>query len=170
MVNKLWKDLYERVEHRRVLSQFTTRYDPFTCVPQMTLFSSVFASASRLRLAHSSGYGCLQHRLDREYRAGWIADKATMMMAHELGLMKYTSDTLTGAVRAGDLAKAMWLHTEQLCELNCPRACDEAAMAGSIEVLKWLKQLGVDPIEDTCDAACRERLHACAAISACRRL
>jgi uncharacterized protein YaiI (UPF0178 family) len=67
--------------------------------------------------------------------------------------VKYTSDTLTDTVRAGDLVKAMWLHTEQHCELNRQRFCDEAAMAGSIQVLEWLKQLGVDPTEDTCDIA-----------------
>ena len=104
----------------------------------MTLFSSVCASSSRVRLAHTSGL-CLGNYM-LEYQAGRHADKAALMTAHELGL-RYTSDVLRGAARAGDLAKVVWLYTEQHCAFDYCYYYDdircEAGRNGSIAVLDW---------------------------------
>jgi hypothetical protein len=156
-VSKLWKDLYEKVKSER--TAIVIYYDVlfggwFNCTPQMTLFSSVCASSSRVRLAHAANSGCLKDPR-HEYFAGRYADQATLVTAHELGL-QFSPHVLTGALRAGDHTKAMWLYTEQHCGLgNHYRVCAEAAMGGSIEVLAWLKQQGVDPTGETCVAAAR---------------
>jgi hypothetical protein len=58
-VSKWWKDMYSTVE-----SQQLTGYDKYgnkfvvLCDPQMTLYSSVLASPTRLKLAHESGVDC----------------------------------------------------------------------------------------------------------------
>jgi hypothetical protein len=148
-VSKLYRDLYKKVKSQHVVS----RGRKGVADSNMTLFSSVCASPSRLRLAHSRGYGCLVNKSLREYYIGWVADKPTLMTAHELGLVKYSSDVLTGAVRAGDLTKAIWLHTEQHCELDHDNVCSEAAMGVSIAVLDWLKQSGVAPDSEACNEA-----------------
>jgi hypothetical protein len=89
MVNKLWEDLYGKAEGRQVFKITNdhrvygyTVHDRSTCVPLMTLFSSTFASSSRVRLARSSGLGCLKDKPLREYHAGRVADKSTLMTAH----------------------------------------------------------------------------------------
>jgi hypothetical protein len=126
----------------------------FTCVPQMTLYSSIFASPSRVRLARRNGLDFLA-ATNCAFLAGWHADKATLISARELGL-QYTREVVYGAARAGDLVKLKWLCTEQHCELdNHQYLCDHAAIGGSIAVLAWLKQQGVTLTEHTCTAAAR---------------
>jgi hypothetical protein len=125
-----------------------------TCVPQMTLYSSIFASPSRVGLAHRSGFSFLT-ATNCAFLAGWHADKVTLITAHELGL-QYTHEVVYGAARAGDLDKLKWLYTEQPCELsNHQHLCDHAAIGGSIAVLAWLKQQGVTLTEEACTAAAR---------------
>jgi hypothetical protein len=81
----------------------------------------------------------------REYLLGRYANKATLQTAHELTLIRYSSDIMTGAVRSGDLNKVIWLYTEQHCKFgNHDNVCAEAGMGGSVAVLAWLKQLGLD--------------------------
>ena len=106
-----------------------------------------------MRLVNGNGVKFLEGS-GAEYLAGWHADRATLATAHELGL-QYSSDVLTGAARAGDLTKVMWLHTEQHCEVDHQRVCDHAAIGGSTAVLAWLKQLGVALADEACIAAAR---------------
>jgi hypothetical protein len=148
-VSSLWRDVYERVK-----SQTTAfhRHNVASGV-RVTLFSSAFASPSRLKLVHSScHYFLFMDKEKLEYLVGRYANKATLQTAHELTSMKYSSDTLTGAVRSGDLGKVIWLHTEQHCKLGDHiKLFEEAAMGGSTAVLGWLKHHGLD-INADCDA------------------
>jgi hypothetical protein len=59
-VSSLWRDTYVRVAHSklRFLTFYRRRLVNFTCTPQITLFSSVFASPSRVALAHENGVDC----------------------------------------------------------------------------------------------------------------
>jgi hypothetical protein len=148
-VSKLFKDCYERVETDVVLTdgyRSGLHADVITCVPQMTLYSSIFSSSSRVSLTHASGYGYFDDMF-LDYFAGVHADQSTLQAAHELGLIRYSSDVLAGAARAGNLVKVMWLHEEQHCELgDHDQLFDESAvLGGSIAVLDWLKQQGVTP-------------------------
>eukprot|EP00953_Heterococcus_sp_UTEX-ZZ885_P032696 17055-Heterococcus_DN1.PRE.1 len=54
-VSKWWKDLYARVESQKLTINANTI---IVCVPQMTLYSSVLSSPSRVHLAHESGLDC----------------------------------------------------------------------------------------------------------------
>jgi hypothetical protein len=58
----------------------------------MTLYSSVLASPSRLKLAHESDLDSSQESY--HYAAGRYATVATLAAAHELG-MKYSVETTT---------------------------------------------------------------------------
>eukprot|EP00953_Heterococcus_sp_UTEX-ZZ885_P001122 1117-Heterococcus_DN1.PRE.4 len=123
-VSNLWRDVYGRVK-----SQTTAlhRHNVASGI-RVTLFSSAFASPSRLKLVHSSClYFLFMDKGELEYLVGRYVNKATLQTAHELTSMKYSSDTLTGAVRS------------------------EAAMGGSTAVLAWLKHHGLD-INADCDA------------------
>eukprot|EP00953_Heterococcus_sp_UTEX-ZZ885_P036531 18804-Heterococcus_DN1.PRE.1 len=56
-VSKLFKDCYERVETDVLLTdgyRSGLHADVITCVPQMTLYSSIFSSSSRVSLTHAS--------------------------------------------------------------------------------------------------------------------
>eukprot|EP00953_Heterococcus_sp_UTEX-ZZ885_P000990 1043-Heterococcus_DN1.PRE.5 len=137
--SSLWKDVYERV---KPATSKCSKKDPDI---KMTLFSSAFESSSPLRLVHSSCLYCLMDLPKREYLLGRYANKATLQTAHELTLIRYSSNIMTGAVRSGDLNKVIWLYTEQHCKLgDHQRVLEEAAMGGSVAVLAWLKQLGLD--------------------------
>jgi hypothetical protein len=91
-VSSLWKDVHERVQRQVMRSYDYKGHYPVYYIydPQETLSSSIWASSSRVRLAHSTGLNCLKGPR-REYLAGRYADQATLVKAHELGL-KYTSD------------------------------------------------------------------------------
>jgi hypothetical protein len=113
------------------------------CIPQMTLLSSVFESPLRLRLAHQQFELTLTSR-QCQFAAGYHADIDTLTVAHELG-MAYTTDVLLGAARAGALSKLQWLCAQ--CSQQELRSIDRvawmAAKAGSIPMLKWVRQQGV---------------------------
>jgi hypothetical protein len=61
----------------------------FTCVPQMTLYSSVFAAPSRLVLAHDNGVDCSSR--SSLFAAGKHTDVETLVAARELGMQLTTS-------------------------------------------------------------------------------
>eukprot|EP00953_Heterococcus_sp_UTEX-ZZ885_P001124 1117-Heterococcus_DN1.PRE.6 len=160
-VCKLWKDLYQWVDNRITAA---ASYDgigcgssyKFTCVPQMTLYSSLWASPSRMMLAHSTGLGFLAGA-SNEYSAGWHADQTTLIAAYALGL-QFSPHVLAGAIRAGDVPKAKWFHTEQHCELGEHETlCCAAVKSGSIAMLDWLQQLGVAFIAKTSEIAAQNR-------------
>jgi hypothetical protein len=85
-VCRCWKDLYDTVESQQLqgYDAYARRSDRITCVPQMTLYSSVFASSSRVQLAHTSGLDCSSK--EYHHAAGKFADITTLATAHELGM------------------------------------------------------------------------------------
>jgi hypothetical protein len=89
-VCSLWGYLYSRVADTTLQKRsYLGNVQQFSCVPQMTLYSSMFASPSRVRLAHqqedvnnsTSAY---------QYAAGKYSTVASLVAAHELG-MDYTA-------------------------------------------------------------------------------
>jgi hypothetical protein len=140
-VSKLFKSVYESVRAKKVenvsrLGFGWLDWDWCFCEPQMTLFSSIWSSPSRVELAHSTGVGFLAGACS-EHLAGCHADQSTLVVAHELAL-QYGPDILIGAARSGDLAKAKWLYTEQHCELDDYKkrlVCCAAVKSGSIPML-----------------------------------
>jgi hypothetical protein len=103
----------------------------------MTLFSSAFASPSRVKLSDESGLDCTLAAYERA--AGKHADIAVFATAHELG-MKYTAATMAGAAQCNKLAEVQFLHT-QGCSWPA-RLLDEAASSGYIELMRWCHEHG----------------------------
>jgi hypothetical protein len=67
-----------------------------TCVSEMTLYSSVFASPSLVKVAHEMGLDCTSEAYRRA--AGKHADIATLAVVHEV-VMEYTALTLLAAAK-----------------------------------------------------------------------
>jgi hypothetical protein len=110
-----------------------------TCVPQMTLFSSVFASPSRVQLAHESGMDCSS--TSYQYAAGRNASVATLKVAHDLG-MEYSAVTMLGAAERSGLPVLQFLHAQ-----GCPwdeTVSKAAAERGAFKKLRWLREHGCD--------------------------
>jgi hypothetical protein len=108
-----------------------------TCVPQMTLYSSVFASPSRVIHAYLSGLD----GSSRAYQlaAGKFADIKTLAKAHQLG-MQYTGEVMIGAAQCNKLAEVQFL-----CFHNCTRPMwllEVAARSGHFELLRWCYEHG----------------------------
>jgi hypothetical protein len=74
---------YRNVDSMQVPA-YCTSTQTVICFAQMTLYSSIFTSASRVKLAHESGLDC--KAVKYEYAAGRHADTTTLAAAHELGM------------------------------------------------------------------------------------
>jgi hypothetical protein len=147
-VSKAWREIYERVDSVQKIGsarKYWTDAVRVTVTPKMTLCSAIFASASRVKLAHFSGL-ILNER--EQGIAGKIANLSTLQAAYEVGL-QLTDKVLFGAAEAASIPKLQWLHTEQGCPL--PEGISSyAAGSGSIEMLRWLKDRGSAFTASTC--------------------
>src|SRR6476646_3676409 len=85
----------------------------FAVTPKTTLFSAVFASATRVSRTYEYG---LSFNENAQRTAGRVADVPTLQMAHGLGLT-LTRMVLFGAAESASVPKLQWLHTEQGCPL-----------------------------------------------------
>jgi Ankyrin repeats (3 copies) len=137
-VSQWWKDLYSTVE-RQQLTGHDKYGDEFVvlCDPQMTLYSSVLASPSRLKLAHATGVDCRSAAFHRA--AGRHADLATLAMAHELSV-ELPEATAIAAAQCNKLANVQYLHSR-----GCPWTAGlvrEAAGGGHFELLRWCCEHG----------------------------
>jgi hypothetical protein len=162
-VSSLWAELYatlaSTVKHRRNMLGRV----PFTCTPQMTLHSSVFASPSRMKLAHKDGVNFALRSCWKT--AGRHATVPSLKLAQELG-MEYCFEVMHGAAECnkldvlqflhaqgcawearistivaqrGDLEMLRWVH-EQGCDLQTRTILSSAASSGNIELTAWVKQ------------------------------
>eukprot|EP00953_Heterococcus_sp_UTEX-ZZ885_P023241 12785-Heterococcus_DN1.PRE.1 len=151
-VNKAWRESYKRLASVQVADVTWKYYDDagvHTVTPQMTLCSAVFASDSRVRLAHECGLTFRNAICQRI--AGRAADVAALRAACQLGL-ELSHAVLVGAAEAASVPKLQWLHTEH----NCPLSADlayYAAWSGSIDTLLWLRDHGCACTTDTCEGA-----------------
>jgi hypothetical protein len=135
-VSSLWRSVYAKLDASEM---HTFSKIVITCVPQMTLHSSVLASPSRLRLAHESGVDWTRH--DFQTAAGRHASVATLLEARELG-MQYPVPLMVGAATCNTLHVLQFLHAE-----GCPwdrTVTEAAARRGDVEMLSWLRAQGCD--------------------------
>jgi hypothetical protein len=138
-VCSLWRDMYRRLESVQVVSYDGRGLNSnITCTPQMTLFSAVFASAARVRLAEAS----LDCRAER-YRsaAGKYANVEALAAAVELG-MPYFFATMHGCALRNTLAVMQYLHAKG-CHWN-HLVCTAAAERGCFEMLRWAREHGCE--------------------------
>jgi hypothetical protein len=138
-VSSLWRELYVKLAN---LSVDTVWFRAFckskrTCTAHMTLYSSVFASPSRVRHAYDCGLDCTSEPC--QFAAGRSADVTTLAAAHELG-MAYTKRCTTGTAWHNRLTVLQYLRAA-----GCPWSTDlpdAAARSGGVEVLRWACENG----------------------------
>eukprot|EP00953_Heterococcus_sp_UTEX-ZZ885_P007149 4348-Heterococcus_DN1.PRE.2 len=132
-VSKAWRDTYKKIASVQVTGLTRVCYDDdallFIVTSETTLFSAVFASVSRVTLAHVCGLTFDSEELQRI--AGRAANIPILRAACELGLA-LTGEVLAGAAEAASVPTLQWLHTEEGCPLP-PGICTYAARCGSID-------------------------------------
>jgi hypothetical protein len=151
-VCSIWKNACQKLaSHRQAGFAAAGEAVSIVILPQMTVSSAVFATASSLQLAHVSGFPLQSSRAGLQFCAGKTADLATLKLAHKLGMV-FTAEAALGAAASGSLAKVTWLHTEQNCSL-LHSITAHAARSGSVELVRYLKQRGLAIDADTSLAA-----------------
>jgi hypothetical protein len=150
-VSKAWRESYKRVgsvQMPELIYYGNGVVTLCTLRPKTTLYSAVFASASRVKLGHDCGVTF--DKKNTQQLAGRCAEVSTLQATHDLGLA-FTDDVLIGAAASGSVPKLHWLHTEQGWQLP-PFLSYYAARSGSIDMLRWLKEHGIAST-DTCVGA-----------------
>jgi hypothetical protein len=140
-VSKAWRESYKSVATVQIATpsyRHCGSVVQHTITSETTLCSAVFASAALLRLVRHCGFAFDYGRL--EYIAGRVADMPTLQAAHELGLA-LSDEVLKGAAEAASVPKLQWLHTKRSCPLPAD-ICEYAALSGSVNLLRWLKDHG----------------------------
>eukprot|EP00953_Heterococcus_sp_UTEX-ZZ885_P020600 11517-Heterococcus_DN1.PRE.2 len=138
-VSKWWNEIYAALPSRqlKVYNVFNQEIKSIICAPQMTLYSSVFSSPSRVMLAHKSGLDCTSVPYQRA--AGKYAGILTLAAAHDLG-MQYTATTMAFAAQCNNLAAVQQLHSE-----GCPwplQLLTKALSSGYFELVRWCYEHG----------------------------
>eukprot|EP00953_Heterococcus_sp_UTEX-ZZ885_P009499 5592-Heterococcus_DN1.PRE.1 len=104
----------------------------------MTLYSSVFASPSRVRLAHELSIDCSEDSY--KLAAGMHGSVKTLAAAYELG-MSLSAATTLGAAECNQLSVIQFLRASGCAWDWKPQyILGEAASSGNIEMTTWVKQ------------------------------
>jgi hypothetical protein len=137
-VSKQWNETYIAVDSQQLtVYNESGRRCIITCDGQMTMYSSVFTSPSRVQLAHETGLDCNIRAYRRS--AGRHADIATLAAAHDLG-MEYKTITMADAAEGNKLAEVQYLHSE-----GCPWPAwlmERALKSGFVELVRWCYEHG----------------------------
>jgi hypothetical protein len=136
-----WRDLYSAVADKVIRRiAYSTYYERgFTCVPQMTLYSSMFSSPSRVRLAAESGVD--NSKESYQFAAGRSASIETLVVARELG-MEFTVETMQGAARYDNKLHIMQKgDTLQLRSVETSRCCGGLVSAAALGTPRSCKKL-----------------------------
>jgi hypothetical protein len=153
LISKKWLELYREVcsqfERRLYLepplpvwqlrfSNVTVDPRPYDTSRTYTFLSATLGSSSRVRLAHR--HGCNLQHAGLVRAAAELADKHTLLTAHELGMPH--CDAVVAAARRGDREYLEWLLIHYH-DGGCS-ACIVAAAAesGSVKLMTWLHSVG----------------------------
>jgi hypothetical protein len=123
------------------------------CSFNSTLYSAIFASASRVELVHAEANLRLSKRSNWKLQriAGTVADISTLVAAHDLGL-RYSDDLTLGAAASGSVSKVAWLHTVRGRPLPV-NISHFAATSNNLQLLILLKEMQAVFDEHTLAAA-----------------
>jgi hypothetical protein len=109
-VSKAWRETYKRVASVQIAGP-SYHYDDsvvlHSITTQTTICSAVFASASRVTLAHECGLTFDGDELQRI--AGRAADIPVLEAARNLGA-QFTEEVLLGAAEVASVPTMQWLH------------------------------------------------------------
>jgi hypothetical protein len=149
-VSTLWRVTYATMEgvQMRTPRYFDARFTK--CKLKKTLCSAALASPALLRLAHDGGLSFTSHKFAEA--AIKHADFPTLMAAEELGMRLAYDQTSTLSRMAAaqqSLPMLQWLSALPHCKLADDVDLYAAAWGGSVEVLSWLSQQGVNFTEQT---------------------
>jgi hypothetical protein len=137
-VSSLWRDLYASLAD--VKKQSPGNYKKvITCTATMTLYSSVFASPSRVRLAHELGIDCSEDSY--KLAAGMHGTVQTLAAAYELG-MSFSAVTMLGAAECNQLSVVQFLRARG-CAWDW-KVTGAAVRRGNFEMLLWLRRSGCE--------------------------
>jgi hypothetical protein len=116
LISKRWKEVCSTLGCQQLVVSVDDSYEKtiISCASKKTLYSSAFASTSRVEFAYESGLDWAA--LACQLAAGRRSDVATIARAHSLG-MQYTSAVMSGAAHCNKLAEVQYLH-EQGCPLH----------------------------------------------------
>jgi hypothetical protein len=132
-VSKWWEDIYSTMGRQDVsVYAENDSINIIFCDSQMTLFSSVFTSPSRVMHAYQNGVDCTSEGYQRA--ASEHADVVLLAKAHWLG-MEYTATVMTVAAECNKLAEVQYLHSQ-----GCPwppQLLSEAPRSGHFELVRW---------------------------------
>jgi hypothetical protein len=153
-VCRLWKDIYRDLEDVQMSNVAVNRYNVhktvFACVPQMMLFSAVFATPATVTFAHEIGFSH-QNTVQYQFAAGRCADTLTLAAAVDVGMQKAV-ETTVGAAYGNTLAVMQFLHAE-----GWPwhqQVAKTVAARGDLEMLRWIREHGCPWVAyETYDAA-----------------
>jgi hypothetical protein len=133
-VSSLWRSVYTRLAAGEV--QSVDAYGTVsTCV---TLYSSVFASPSRVRLAHARGLLCWTDSY--QLAAGRYGTAASLAAARRLGFRPSIA-TMLAAVERNQLPVLQFLSAQQGCSYNWSVA-EAVAKRGDLTILRWIREHG----------------------------
>jgi hypothetical protein len=135
-VSKAWRESYKRVAAVQMLGliyDYNRKAAPLAINSQTTLFSAVFASTSRVNLAHECGLTFDNARLQR--LAGRVGEVPTLRAAQELGL-QLTDAVLIGAAESASVPKLRLLRKDLQVDSKLPYNINfYAARSGSVDML-----------------------------------
>jgi hypothetical protein len=137
-VSSLWRDLYASLAEVEKQTPGTCK-TATTCTATMTLYSSVFAFPSRVRLAHGLGIDCSEDSY--QLAAGMHGTVKTLAAAHELG-MSFSAVTMLGAAECNQLSVGQLLRARG-CAWDW-KVTGAAARRGHFEMLLWLRRSGCE--------------------------
>jgi hypothetical protein len=136
-VSKGWLDAYRTVPATK---QCALDEAP-ECLPCMTIRSAVFASVSRLRLAHTCGFRLDEYNWNLRRQAGRYGNLDVLAALHELGMpLSAKDDIIRGAAMSGCLAKLQALCAQHKSQQLPADISNHAARSGSVAMLQWLKE------------------------------
>jgi hypothetical protein len=136
--SKWWKEMYFGVDrHQLTVDAGGSREKDITCVSQMTLYSSVFTSPSRVMHAYQNGVDCTSERYQRA--ASEYADVVLLAKAHWLG-MEYTATTMAAAAHRNKVAVVHYLNSEGCAW--APLLLMKALSSGYFELVHWCYKHG----------------------------
>jgi Ankyrin repeats (3 copies) len=138
-VSSLWRHLYAKLADVEMQTPGIYKTD-FICAPKMTLYSSIFTSPSRVRLAREHGIDSSEDSY--KLSAGMHGAVKTLAAAAYEADMSFSAVTMLGAAECNELSVVQFLRARG-CAWDW-KVSGAAARRGNFEMLRWVRLSGCD--------------------------